>query len=177
MTASWSPSATPSPKGTTCVSPAWAITIRWRGYNFGIGGARFEPGVFKGGEFPDADLVTVALGTNDFPHSSPEEFMRNAPAFLARLHERYPAVPTVVITPVWRKAEEGGTVYQLGTMRELRERIAGLCASYDNITVAPGETMVHHHPDFYWDKNLHPADLGHTVYALNLYAFLMKNVL
>ncbi|MBP5289347.1 MAG: SGNH/GDSL hydrolase family protein [Clostridia bacterium] len=150
-----------------------ARLMNYKLYDFGIGGDRFTPHVLNGGGFPKADLVTVALGTNDFARTDKETFLNGVKGFLKRLHELYPDTPTVLITPVWRMKEQDGEVYALGSFQEMRDLIRREAERYPTITVAPGEKMLPRTAEVLWDGTLHPNDFGNTQYALRLFGFLV----
>jgi len=135
-------------------------------YNMGIGGSRFRTDILVRSELPDCDMITVAYGTNDFRHATREDFDREMPGFFRMLHEMYPGKRVYVITPIWRKiiTQE----WEIGTMEQVRAAIRAEAEKYADFRVIDGERLVPHFGEFYYDGALHPNDLGHSLYAMNL---------
>lgn len=141
--------------------------------NYGIGGEKCRPGLVMG-EYPDCDFVTVAYGTNDFPHTAPERFGENLPALHARLHETFPDVPVFILLPIWRKIAEKEK--PLGTLRDVSARIGASAAKYPNFRVIDCYDFLPHEKWTLRDGSLHPNDQGMDVYAHRLAAVIREEL-
>lgn len=127
-------------------------------YNKAIGAEVFNPDYFNEKEPLDADLITVAYGTNDWNKCSAETFKCNAPLFFEKLTAHYPDTPIYVIIPLWRK--DCDRITAVGTFAEAREKLMQICSSYKNITIIDGWELLPHLEEFFADKYLHPNDMG-----------------
>ena len=145
-------------------------------FNFGIGGEYFWDAKIIPGTYPDCDFVTVAYGANDYRIKSEEHFSYHMPAFLKKVAEEFPEKPIFVILPIWRKSEDDGSIYELGTMQSVRDRIAAEAVNYPNMTVIDGRNFVPHYETFFGDKVLHPNAMGMSQYAMHLFAQLKDRV-
>lgn len=141
-------------------------------YNFGIGGSFFNSDLVMASELPRADIVTAAFGTNDFRHSVPEDFNREMPEFFRRLAEAYPEARCYVILPIWRKIITQS--WALGTLEDVKAAIRAEAEKYPNFRCIDGASLVPHRPEFFYDGTLHPNDLGHTLYGMNLFHAVQK---
>ncbi len=136
-------------------------------YNKAIGGDTFFPELLLNGDGIVPDIVTVAYGTNDWFRLKEEDFKFNAKAFFELLIEKYSYSKIIVITPLWRKEEEGVAPngYSLDSVREF---IKNTALSYSGVTVIDGKDLVPHDLEMYEDKRLHPSDRGFNEYSENL---------
>lgn len=135
----------------------------------GVGGGYFHETIFDHIDFkPDA--VIIALGTNDFGHYPTLDAMRDQTRkFLELIKDEYAGVPVFVISPIWREAQKKamGTFAQCrGVVIEEAQRCGFI--HIDGLSLCPPI------PEFYADGNLHPDDLGFSVYADNLCYQLKK---
>lgn len=131
--------------------------------NQSIAAVRFESeGLDNDGFTPD--LITVALGTNDWSGwKDRAEYDERAGRFMARMNELYPNVPVVYLSPVKRcRGEEDRE--EMYKEAELKDVLTRLCAPYPQMQVADGWKLMPHTGAFFAD-GLHPNDLGMTVYA------------
>ena len=146
-------------------------------YNYGLGGEMYREDWIVPGTYPKADFVTVALGTNDCLYQKKELFERYMPAFYAQVAKEFADVPVYVILPAWRRFEGRGGSRELGTLPQVRQRIANEIAQYPNMTAVSAERWVPRVREFYGeDLLLHPNDLGMTHYAAHLTAFLREKL-
>ena len=142
--------------------------------NYAIGGEKCRPGVVTPGTYPDCDFVIAAYGTNDFPHTAPEHFRENLPAFHARLHEAFPAVPVFILLPLWRKIADKEK--PLGTLRDVSKRIAASAKNYPNFCVIDCVDFLPHEAWPFLDGSLHPNDEGMALYADRLAEVIRKEL-
>lgn len=145
--------------------------------NQSIAAVRFEPECLEKTDFMP-DLITIALGTNDWSHRADKaEYDDYASRFLARIHEFYPGVPTAVISPVKRCRDEADLPEGRPHMyreSELYSALSALSAPYPQMHCINGWLLVPHVTSFFQD-GLHPNDLGMTFYAHTLYQQLTES--
>ncbi len=136
-------------------------------YNKAIGGDTFFPELLQNGDGIVPDIVTVAYGTNDWFRLKEEDFKFNAKTFFELLLEKYSYSKIIVITPIWRKEEEGVAPngYSLDSAREF---IKNTALSYSGVMVIDGKTLVSHDVEMFEDRRLHPNDNGFNEYSENL---------
>ena len=146
-------------------------------YNFGVGGTGYNKDTILPGTYPKADVVTIALGTNDFAKQTPETMRDNVSGTLARLVESFPETPIFVILPLWRMSEAQRQVNAIGTMQDLRNIITEEAAKFPGVTVCDGSKWVPHLRDAYHDTPcLHPNNLGQSLYATGLIQTILKKM-
>ncbi len=141
---------------------------------------------------PDADIVVVFGGTNDFGHGdAPFGTMadRDDTTFYGALHtlyrhlyEQYPAAQLVVMTPTHRLGEDNGIWNELGVRRSgnLADYVAIIreVAAYYSIPVLDLWQVSGIQPtvpvlkETYMPDGLHPNDAGHAKLAEKLVGFL-----
>lgn len=178
-----------------------------RSYGYGIGGTRIAPqhtpseqpawdryfGSRVADMIPDADIVVVFGGTNDFGHGDaalgdprapqPDTFCGALHQLLRDLIERYPAAQLVVMTPLHRLTEDRNAPYnERGirnehTLEDYVDAIATVAAYYgipvldlfrtSGLQPAVPAVMARYMPD-----GLHPNDEGHARIAERLIGFL-----
>ncbi|MBE6553804.1 MAG: SGNH/GDSL hydrolase family protein [Ruminococcaceae bacterium] len=144
-------------------------------FNKGIGGEIFFPALAEQADPIEPDYITVAYGTNDWSHSTPEEFTAHCRSFYQTLSALYPNAKIFAITPICRldcerKTKFGAPTYTVDT------RIRELCADLPNVTVICGWNFTPAFKTFYSDDHLHPNDLGFGLYAQNLYREIQKHL-
>ena len=145
--------------------------------NKGIGGEEFFPELITEPAEETPDWITVAYGTNDWRHRTPEVFDEKCREFFARLVKLYPNTPIFVITPTWRADFEIETPYGAPTTA-IDPAIRKLVAEYKNVTVLRGWNLVpHKKTEFFADNRLHPNDFGFEVYTANLYRELLPHLI
>ena len=135
--------------------------------NQSVAAVRFEPDCLEPLKDFAPDLITVALGTNDWSHRTDKaDYDKYAVPFFAKLNSLFPGVPVLVITPVKRCRQEPDLPPDKpDTYREsgLCSAIAAMCAPYPQMRCVDGWTLMPHVAGFFRD-GLHPNDLGMTWY-------------
>lgn len=148
-------------------SYAWLVSRHYNANSMilGVGGVNFYPDTVDDNGF-DADIVIVALGTNDYSGDFTADQIRTGCAeYLDRLLSIYRDKKMICITPIWRA--DGADVHAAGTHREVC-RIIAEEAQNRNFTVIDGYPLVPHRTEYFADGFLHPNDIGFALYALNL---------
>ncbi len=135
-------------------------------FDKGLGGAGFCPGLVKAQDGITPDYITVAYGTNDWFAYDADVLTENCRGFMKALAEKYPEVPTIVITPIWRADMD--RVYKAGTFSDVAKIIENECKPYKNMTVVSGLSLVPGKTELFGDTKLHPNDDGFKFYAENL---------
>lgn len=175
-------------------------------YGYGVGGTRIAPqhnpdtyanfGQFFGsrvtGMIPDADVVVVFGGTNDFGHGDApfgDVSSRDETTFCGALHklirdliERYPQAQLVLLTPTHRLGENELGYNEYGVRREhrLEDYVNAIqtIAGYYGIPVLDLYRTSGMQPEVpilkerYMPDGLHPNDAGHEKIADKLIGFL-----
>lgn len=174
-------------------------------YGYGIGGTRIAKQHTPTNErwdqdfcsrvdtmIPDADIVVVFGGTNDFGHGdAPFGTMadRTNETFCGALHvlyeklcQRYPDAQLVVMTPTHRCSEDDGGLNESGIRRggvlaDYVEAIRQVAANYsipvlDLWSVSGIQPKVDILKEKYMPDGLHPNDAGHSRIAQKLIGFL-----
>lgn len=135
---------------------------------------------------PDADVVVVFGGTNDFGHGdapfgTPDD--HTADTFCGALHElytslltKYPAAQFVVITPLHRSTENEPNMHgkvlkdYVDAIRQAAEHyslpVLDLYASYG---VQPAVSVM---KEAYMPDGLHPNDAGHVILTNKIVKFI-----
>lgn len=148
-------------------SYAWLVTRYFDAETMilGVGGANFFPDTVEDNGF-DADVVIIALGTNDFLGELPLEAVQSACAeYLDRLCKIYAGKKMFYITPLWRADDQDVTL--VGTFADLRKMVAAEAAKR-NMIIIDGYDMIPHRSEYFDDGFLHPNDMGYALYAQNL---------
>lgn len=148
-------------------SYAWLVTRYFDAETMilGVGGANFFPDTVEDNGF-DADVVIIALGTNDFLGELPLEAVQSACAeYLDRLCMIYAGKKMFYITPLWRADDQDVTL--VGTFADLRKMVAAEAAKR-NMIIIDGYDMIPHRSEYFDDGFLHPNDIGYALYAQNL---------
>lgn len=174
-------------------------------YGYGIGGTRIAPSRTPSTEkhdqyfgsrvdqmIPDADVIVVFGGTNDFGHGDapfgapvdrdPVSFCGALACLLEQLIERYPSAEIVVLTPLHRLTEEQTGLNERGLPRWRNlegyvDAIREVSAWYgipvldlfrtSGIQPAVESLRIRYMPD-----GLHPNEAGHRLLASRLEGFL-----
>jgi lysophospholipase L1-like esterase len=165
-----------------------------RGY--GIGGTRIAVQHLKENEKwdqdflsrvdlmdPDADLIVVFGGTNDFGHGdaplgamsdrTPYTFYGACHRLMKKLIERYPEAQIVFMTPLHRMTEERGE----RRLKDFVETIKEVAAYYslpvlDLYATSGMQPAVDVCRERLMPDGLHPSDEGHAIIARRLGEFL-----
>lgn len=134
---------------------------------------------------PDADIVVVFGGTNDFGHGdapigrmsdrSPYTFYGALHTLYTKLIEKYPSSRILVLTPLHRVQEDslrgdGRKPYDVGTLYDYVAVIREVAEYYslpvlDMFKVSGLQPKVDIIKEKYVPDGLHPNDDGHTVLA------------
>lgn len=138
--------------------------------NQGIGGDVFYAGNLDESLNFDPDIITVAYGTNDWSKS--QNVKENADAYFEKLRKIYPQKPIFALLPIFRGGIKGDLRNGF-SLEDIREQITD-CAKKHNVFVINCKDFVPHHEDFYWDKTLHPNELGFIFYAKGVYEAIKK---
>lgn len=147
-------------------------------WNFGVGGIHFNEGTLKGMEaMPSPDLVTVALGTNDWSAGKTENmstFLKKCAAYLKKIDELFHDSKVFILLPTWR-ADEMQSMKR-GNLQNIRENIARTVAFFPNMKVIDCQDMIPHDTSLFADEYLHPNEAGFLHYGKNLITQLQKEV-
>ena len=136
----------------------------------GIGGSLYFPDFFDKISF-DPDVVIIAYGTNDYNYYHDVETLeKNVYGFLKQIKEEYSQKRIFVILPIWRQDIE--IVRRMGKFSDCREKIDEVAKKLGIETIDAFD-FVPHDKRFYND-DLHPNELGFSVYARNL-IYELKN--
>ncbi|MEM9387964.1 MAG: glycosyl hydrolase [Pseudomonadota bacterium] len=139
----------------------------WQVINMGFSGQVVTPADGRAVGELGADVITVAIGTNDFWFVPGEiTFKANYNAFLDQLRALQPDVPIYAITPIW--AVYDGYDY-FGTQLEdyrryIRELVAERQRTDRRLRLLEGYDMVPPAGPYYPD-GIHPSDVGFRFYA------------
>ncbi len=141
---------------------------------------------------PDADVVVVFGGTNDFGHGdapmgTPADtdettFCGALNVLYTKLYQRYPNAQLLVITPLHRLSEDEGTwneqgVRAAGTLKDYVNQIRRAAAYYaipvlDLYAMSGMQPKIPVLRERYMPDGLHPNDAGHELIANKLAGFL-----
>ena len=134
--------------------------------NQGIGGYVYDKKSLLKMPGYTPDKIIVALGTNQFG----SETMKDVEEYYETLTDLYgKKIPIFCISPIWR----GDQPEKQETFERFCQNVKKIAASYSNVKVIDGFTLVPHLPEYYLD-NLHPNALGCQEYARNLVEALKK---
>ena len=174
-------------------------------FGYGIGGTRIAPQRVPSdpradqdfisrvdGMIPDADVVVVFGGTNDFGHGdapfgtrgdqTSETFCGALHVLFTKLYERYPAAQLVVMTPTHRLSETDSVMNEFGVRRSgnLRTYVQAIRDAAEDFAVpvldlfrvSGIQPSVPALREAYMPYGLHPNDAGHAKIADKLIGFL-----
>lgn len=174
-------------------------------FGYGIGGTRIAPQRVPSdpradqdfisrvdGMIPDADVVVVFGGTNDFGHGdapfgtrgdqTSETFCGALHVLFTKLYERYPATQLVVMTPTHRLSETDSVMNEFGVRRSgnLRAYVQAIRDAAEDFAVpvldlfrvSGIQPSVPALREAYMPDGLHPNDAGHAKIADKLIGFL-----
>ncbi len=135
-------------------------------YNKGIGGEYFFPELSGAMEEFVPDYITVAYGTNDWTGREGTLVRQTCSKFFANLTKSYPTSKIFVITPIWRKDYQQGTLF--GEFHGMEKLIRELVEQYQNVKVVRGFELIPHDEKYFGDEILHPNNQGFEKYFENL---------
>lgn len=142
-------------------------------YNKGVGGERHAPLLVQCPETFIPDYIFVGYGTNDWRRTDPEFLERNCRELYRILAEKYPNVPVITVTPVWRADLNAyGDSIRFHSFHDVEACILRHTAPYPNVTVIRGFDLIPHDIKHYADYGLHPNDSGFEHYSMNLLSAL-----
>ena len=139
-----------------------------------IGGEIFQPVLAAMKDDFTPDYITVAYGTNDWSHRTPEEFLVNCDGFYGNLVKAYPGVPIVALTPIWRKDHTEGRPDGCGEFSAIEEMIRKVTAKYPQITCISARHAVPEDERLLGDLRLHPSDEGFRYYYEGIVGPVLK---
>lgn len=139
--------------------------------NKAIGGERFCPELLVEAN-GKPDIVTVAYGINDWANYTYDYIKERSRKFYKRVSELYPESKIFVITPI-NYLNSGVSDFGAPAI-EVDKLLRENCRDLPNVTVIRGWYFTPDLPEFYYDKVLHPNDLGFSLYAENLYKEMLK---
>ena len=135
--------------------------------NQGVGGHVFDVDSFDAQLDFDADVVTIAYGTNDWNgNKTVEEIEKNVRGYLEVVRRRYPSADIFVLGPIWRTIgheERAG-----GTLWDFSKVILDVAQEFEGVRCVDGLALVPHQERLVPDGT-HPNDEGFLYYALNLF--------
>ena len=129
--------------------------------NQAIGGSMFNEDYLDDEILPDADMVLVAYGTNDWAKGV--ELERNATAYMNKLIGLYPDSRVYMILPIWRKDQDRAEAVM--TFDEARQVVKRVGERIPGVTVIDSIDFVPHDSVYYEDGRVHPNDIGYMYYA------------
>ena len=187
----------------------WKVLEKWTGaecYGYGIGGTRIAPQRTRSAEdrwdqyfgsrvdemIPDADIVVVFGGTNDFGHGdaafgqmedrTQDTFYGSMHLLMLQLIEKYPKAQLVVMTPLHRLSEDETEYNEIGIPRQgnLLRYVDAICevAAYYGVPVVDLFRTCSIQPkvpvmmELYMPDGLHPNDVGNEKIAQRLLGLL-----
>lgn len=136
--------------------------------NQGIGGYEFFKQSIEDAPDWKPDIITLAYGTNDFSHNdSRAVYEQHVTEYLALLTAKYPNVPILGITPLYRADQKlkDRLADKDYTFTEAIDYLKAEYAKYPQATVLDGFGCTPHTADFYAPDYLHPNDIGFTFYG------------
>ena len=175
-------------------------------FGYGIGGTRIAPQIVPSADpicdryfasridemIPDADIIVVFGGTNDFGHGDApfgnlndrgeETFCGAFHSLLEKLIVRYPYAQLVVMTPLHRDGEEDLSQGDTGAPRQAKlekyvDAIIAISGYYgvavlDLFRTGGMQPSIPIVKQLYMPDGLHPNDAGHRKMADRLIGFL-----
>lgn len=130
--------------------------------NQAIGGERFNEKILDDIGAFTPDVITLAMGINDWVSYKFDEIERNADKYFSRLTEIYKDVPIIYISPIWINRDGNDT-----TLPATIEMLESLASSY-GAHIVHGLDLVPHDPGMFTD-GVHPTDLGFSEYSKKLF--------
>ena len=151
---------------------AYAVQIATRlnaeAINKGIGGERFRPALTLLKDNIEPDLITVAYGTNDWAHSTKEEFELACKEFYTNLRHSYPNVKIHAMAPIWRSSLHDKKPIGL-PLSYIAEYVREVAKEVPDMTVIDCFDFIPHELENFQTDGLHPIDAGFEHYAKNLW--------
>lgn len=151
-----------------------ALALGYEGVNKAIGGDMFRPELAEQDSGVEAELITVAYGTNDWNKLDVNTFRANCRGFMEALCRRNPHARIFVITPIWRR-DEDDPPREFGPFAQVEPTIRELCADLP-VTVIRGYDFLPHDIATFGDTKLHPNHYGFDFYFKSLLAVIEKEM-
>lgn len=138
---------------------------------------------------PDADVVIVFGGTNDYGHGdaplgtdddrTPDTFRGACHVLYTSLLERFPKAKIVILTPLHRVGEDEPKDAARTTLKDYVNIIRETAKQYDFpvLDLFENSAVKAHIPEIaekYTTDGLHPNDAGHEILAEELAAYLRQ---
>ena len=140
--------------------------------NQAIGGEVFFPDILTPLDWQPT-MALIAYGTNDWATKLPEQTIADAKAFLAKFCAKYPGLPTAVIAPIWRANHLTRRTDDF-SHEGMYEVLLELAKPYPQLRVIPGYPLFPKIRELMADANIHPNEIGYTIYANRLNAALLQ---
>ncbi len=136
-------------------------------HNLAVGGAKLEAELATSIPDTEADLISVAYGTNDCNVGRTlASYRENTKRLLEALQERWPGRPIVLITPLtWTRPPEPNSEGLV--MDDYRVAARETAAAFEDVHVAAGDELVDADDSLFVDK-VHPNEAGFAQYAERL---------
>ena len=135
--------------------------------NQAIGGERFNENILDDIGAFTPDVITLAMGINDWVSYQFDEIEKNADKYFSRLTEIYKDVPIIYISPIWINRDGNDT-----TLPPTVEMLESVASSY-GAHVIHGLDLVPHDEGMFSD-GVHPNDLGFSEYSKKLFPRIDK---
>lgn len=133
--------------------------------NQAIGGERFNADILGDTKVIEPDVITVAMGINDWVSYQFDEIEKNADKYFSTLRSIYKNVPIIYISPIWIDREGNDT-----TLLATVEMLESVASSY-GAHIIHGLDLVPHDKGMFSD-GVHPTDLGFSEYAKRLFPIM-----
>ncbi len=121
----------------------------------------------------DWDIITLEIGVNLRPSTSPTEYCRRVSYMLEKLRQTHPAAPIVLLTIFPNAATAGYTAgthaantQSEGRFNDILRELAG-CSTPANVHLIEGHELLDNFGDLSADL-IHPSDYGHMRMGTNL---------
>lgn len=136
---------------------------------------------------PDADIVVVFGGTNDYGHGTapvgrpedrtPDSFWGACHSLIRSLREKYPAAELVFMSPLHCTGEDQPGRYSGRPLKLYVDILRTVCEQYsvpvcDLFALSGISPEIPCQKERYMPDGLHPSDLGHELIASRLTGFL-----
>ena len=142
--------------------------------NAGVGGIEFNADELDYIGF-EPDLITVALGTNDWNGISTGEMTARVTAYFDKLLSLYACENIYAITPIWRS--DDGELMSGVSFAEHCGAIARAVSRYPRVRLIDGYGLVPHDSALFGDPTgrlVHPNEQGFGFYSKNLLKAILK---
>ncbi len=142
-------------------------------YNFGVGGDVFNTGVLGTSIAEKPEIVFTAYGTNDWgARDSEYSYKKHMSDYFEALVEKYPTSRIIAISPIWRA--DFATVKQVGDFDKMLEIYRDTIKEFCRVELVSGLELMPHIEELFFDKFLHPNEIGFSYYARALFEKVLK---